>query len=41
MISYPPTKTDPEVGVTSPQIILIKVVLPAPFGPSNANISPF
>ena len=32
--------TVPDEGVTIPQIILIKVVLPAPFGPSIARISP-
>ena len=31
----------PDVDLTIPQIILIKVVLPAPFGPSIARISPF
>ena len=31
----------PEVGVTIPQITLIKVVFPAPLGPNNAKISPF
>jgi hypothetical protein len=30
-----------EVGVTMPQTMLISVVLPAPFGPSSAKISPF
>jgi hypothetical protein len=28
------------VALTIPQMMLIKVVLPAPLGPSNANISP-
>jgi len=28
------------VGVTMPQTTLISVVLPAPFGPSSAKISP-
>jgi hypothetical protein len=32
--------TCPEEGVTRPQMMLIKVVLPAPFGPSSAKISP-
>jgi hypothetical protein len=31
----------PPVGVTMPQTMLINVVLPAPFGPSSAKISPF
>ena len=31
----------PDDGFTMPQIMLIKVVLPAPFGPSIAKISPF
>ena len=30
----------PEVLLTSPQIILIKVVFPAPFGPRMAKITP-
>ena len=30
----------PEDGLTIPQIILIKLVFPAPFGPSIARISP-
>ena len=30
----------PEVGLTIPHTILISVVLPAPFGPSIAMISP-
>ena len=33
--------TSPTEGFTIPQIILINVVLPAPFGPSIASISPF
>jgi hypothetical protein len=35
------TVTFPEEGVTIPQMTLIKVVLPAPFGPKRAIISPF
>ena len=30
----------PDVGLAMPQIVLISVVLPAPFGPSSAKISP-
>jgi hypothetical protein len=30
----------PALGVTMPQTMLISVVLPAPFGPSSAKISP-
>ena len=41
MISLPFTKTVPLVGVTITQIILIRVVFPAPLGPSKAKISPF
>ena len=41
MISKSSTVTFPDEGVTIPQIILIKVVLPAPFGPRRAIISPF
>ena len=33
--------TVPVVGVTIPQTIEMSVVLPAPFGPSRAKISPF
>ena len=32
--------TDPDEGVIMPQIVEIKVVLPAPFGPKRASISP-
>jgi len=39
-MSWPPTVTRPSVGVTMPQIEPISVVLPAPFGPSSAKISP-
>ncbi len=31
----------PDVGSVSPIRILMSVVLPAPFGPRNPNISPF
>ena len=31
--SCSPTQARPDVGLTSPQIILIVVVLPAPLGP--------
>src|SRR6478735_6635496 len=37
---WPPTSTEPELGLTMPQMMLISVVLPAPFGPSSAKISP-
>ena len=40
MMSWPPTVTVPVDGVTIPQTMLISVVLPAPFGPSSAKISP-
>src|SRR3569832_662281 len=40
-MSWPSTRTTPEVGVTMPQMMLIKVVLPAPLGPSSAKISPW
>src|SRR6059058_4284951 len=39
--SNPPTRTVPVVGKSSPQSILMVVVLPAPFGPRKANSSPF
>src|ERR1700688_826912 len=38
-MSWPATTTLPELAVTMPQTMLIKVVLPAPLGPSSANIS--
>ena len=41
MISKSSTVTFPDDGFTMPQIMLIKVVLPAPLGPSIAKISPF
>ena len=40
MMSWPSTVTVPPLGLTSPQMTLINVVLPAPFGPSIAKISP-
>src|SRR6187431_1781625 len=40
-MSCPAASTFPDVGVTMPQMMLISVVLPAPFGPSRAKISPF
>ncbi len=40
-MSYPATTPVPDVGRRMPQSILIVVVLPAPFGPKNPNISPF
>ena len=40
MPRIPPTRTVPELGASSPQIILIVVVFPAPLGPRNANSSP-
>jgi hypothetical protein len=39
-MSLPATVTEPEVGLTMPQMMLMSVVLPAPFGPSSAKISP-
>ena len=39
-VSWPSTVTVPALGVTMPQTIEIIVVLPAPFGPSRAKISP-
>ena len=39
-MSWPPTDTLPSVGLAMPQMMLISVVLPAPFGPSSAKISP-
>ena len=38
--SKPQTLTSPDVLDTVPPKILKKVVLPAPFGPSNPNTSP-
>jgi hypothetical protein len=39
-MSWPPARIAPRLGVTMPQTMLISVVLPAPFGPSSAKISP-
>ena len=39
-MSWPPTVMAPPLGLTMPQTMLISVVLPAPFGPSSAKISP-
>ena len=39
-MSWPPTVTLPSVALTIPQMMLMSVVLPAPFGPSSAKISP-
>ena len=35
MMSWPPTETLPDVGLAMPQMMLISVVLPAPFGPEQ------
>ena len=40
MMSKPSALTVPLVGLTIPQMMLMSVVLPAPFGPSSAKISP-
>ncbi|MNR04838.1 hypothetical protein D3C85_1208310 [compost metagenome] len=40
-MSWPSAITVPVEGVTMPQTMEIIVVLPAPFGPSRAKISPF
>ena len=40
MMSWPSTVTLPADGLTIPQMMLISVVLPAPFGPSSPKISP-
>src|SRR5258706_3072313 len=40
-MSCPPAVTDPVVGVTMPQTTLMRLVLPAPVGPSSAKISSF
>ena len=40
MMSCPSAVTVPLLGVTMPQMMLISVVLPAPFGPRSAKISP-
>src|ERR1700683_1719540 len=39
-MSRPSTCTLPDVALTMPQTMLIRVVLPAPLGPSSAKISP-
>ena len=39
-MSWPPTVTRPVLRLAMPQTMLISVVLPAPFGPSSAKISP-
>src|SRR5689334_6168255 len=39
-MSCPSASTRPALGRTRPQMMLISVVLPAPFGPSRAKISP-
>ena len=39
-MSWPSAMTVPVEAVTMPQMMLISVVLPAPFGPSSAKISP-
>src|SRR3569832_441873 len=39
-MSWPSTSTVPELGVTLPQMMLSRVVLPAPLGPISAKISP-
>ena len=39
-IGSPQISIVPSSGLSSPDIILIVVVLPAPFGPRNANSSP-
>ena len=38
--SIPSTRTVPDVGVRIVSMISTVVVLPAPFGPRNANTSP-
>jgi hypothetical protein len=39
-MSRPSTVTLPTLALTMPQMMLIRVVLPAPLGPSKAKISP-
>ena len=39
-MSWPSATTVPVVALTMPQMIEIRVVLPAPFGPNRAKISP-
>jgi hypothetical protein len=38
--SLPSTSSLPEVGMTTPEMALKKVVLPAPFGPMMPTSSP-
>ena len=38
--SWPRMAIEPSVMLVMPQVIEISVVLPAPFGPSSARISP-
>src|SRR5260370_33919587 len=38
--SKPATEASPEVGSSNPVSIFIKVDLPAPFGPSSAQMAP-
>jgi len=40
-MSNPAIQPLPESGYNKPVIMLINVVLPAPFGPRSPNISPF
>jgi hypothetical protein len=40
-MSFPVIQALPDVGLYIPVSIDIKVVLPAPLGPSSPNISPF
>ena len=40
MSDSPSNRISPEVGVTMPEIMLKKVVLPAPLGPITPTISP-
>src|SRR5919109_457850 len=39
-MSWLSTRTTPDVGVTMPQMMFIKVLFPAPLGPNRAKISP-
>src|SRR5580765_1987501 len=39
-MSWPATETLPSLALTIPQTMLMSVVLPAPFGPRSAKISP-
>src|SRR5688572_29187312 len=40
VMSSPPKRTSPASGCSSPEICLMKVVLPAPLGPITACVSP-